>query len=130
MTGRPLHLLFRSVTLIACTLIAEAARTAEAPCPLEPIGGGSVVSVVDGRSFLLDDGREVRLAGLQIPTPARAGDTDDSAGRAAKAALESFLAGQLVTLKAPKPASDRYGRIVAYAFVGGASSAERRNGRR
>ena len=108
--------------LIACTLTTGAARTAEAPCPLEPIGSGSVVSVVDGRSFLLDDGREVRLAGLQIPAPARAGDKDDSVGRAAKAALESLLAGQVVTLKAPKPASDRYGRIVAYAFVGGAES--------
>ena len=122
MTGRlPRHLL-RSLMLIACTLTTGAARTAETPCPLEPISSGSVVSVVDGRSFLLDDGREVRLAGLQIPAPAGAGDKDDSVGRAAKAALESLLAGQAVTLKAPKPASDRYGRVLAYAFVGGAES--------
>ena len=113
MTGRlPRHLL-PSLMLIACTLTTGAAQTAESPCPLEPIGSGSVVSVVDGRSFLLDDGREVRLAGLQIPAPASAGDKDDSAGQAAKAALESLLAGQVVTLKAPKLASDRYGRIVA-----------------
>ena len=86
MTGRlPRHLL-RSLTLIACTLTTGAAQGAESACRLEPLGSGMVVSVVDGRSFLLDDGREVRLAGLQIPALARPGDKDDIAGRAAKAA--------------------------------------------
>ena len=103
-------------------VMTGAAQAAEPTCPLEPLGSGMVVSVVDGRSFLLDDGREVRLAGLQIPALARPGDKDDGAGRAAKAALESLLAGQTVTLKAPKPVSDRYGRVLAYAFVGGAES--------
>lgn len=117
MTGRPPRSLLRSLTLIACTLMAAGAQAAESACRLEPLGAGIVVSVIDGRSFLLDDGREVRLAGLHVPLLARPGDQDDSAGRAAKAALESLLAGQAVTLKAPKPTSDRYGRIVAYAFV-------------
>ena len=122
MTGRLPSKLLPPVALIACALIAGAARAAETACPLQPLGSGSVVSVLDGRSFLIDDGREVRLAGLQIPAPARAGDKDDRADRAAKAALESLLGGQVVTLKAPKPVSDRYGRLVAYAFVGGAES--------
>lgn len=122
MTGRLPRLLLRSLALIAGTLIANAAPAADTVCRLEPLGTGIVVAVVDGRSFLLDDGREVRLAGLHVPLLARAGDKDDVAGRAAKAALESLLAGQAVTLKAPKPASDRYGRIVAYAFVSGAES--------
>ena len=121
MTGRPSRSLLRSVTLIACTLITGGAQAADA-CRLEPLGGGNVVAVVDGRGFLLDDGREVRLSGLQVPLLARAGDKDDSAGRAAKAALESLLAARGVTLKAPKPVSDRYGRVVAYAFVSGSES--------
>ena len=122
MIGRPPRSFLGFLALIASTLMAAAAQAAESACPLEPLGTGIVVSVVDGRSFLLDDGREVRLAGLQVPLLARAGDKEDIAGRAAKAALESLLAGQAVTLKAPKPASDRYGRILAYAFVNGAES--------
>jgi endonuclease YncB( thermonuclease family) len=122
MTGRPPRSLPQSVALIACALTLIAAQAADTACRLESLGAGIVVSVIDGRSFLLDDGREVRLAGLQVPLPARAGDKDDIAGRAAKAALESLLAGQAVTLKAPKSASDRYGRMVAYAFVSGAES--------
>ena len=106
MTGRPPHLLLSSVALIACTLMASAAEATESACRLEPLAAGIVVSVVDGRSFLLDDGREVRLAGLQVPALAVPGDKDDVAGRAAKAALESLLAGQAVTLKALKPVSD------------------------
>ena len=122
MTGRPSYLFLRfaarvPLTLIASTLIVGAAQAAESACTLAPLGAGIVVSVLDGRSFLLDDGREVRLAGLHVPLLARAGDKDEIAGRAAKAALESLLAGQAVTLKAPKAASDRYGRLLAYAFV-------------
>jgi hypothetical protein len=62
MTGRLPRLLLPSVALIACALIANATQAAESACRLEPLSAGVVV--VEGRSFLLDDGREVRLAGL------------------------------------------------------------------
>src|SRR5215469_15612667 len=54
---------------------------------------GEVVRVVDGRSFVLADGREVRLAAIEtlLPVP---GDEDEArvaAAFAAKAALEALL---------------------------------------
>src|SRR5207237_5750781 len=51
---------------LACglLLIAFAVRPAiAAGCAFEPQGEGRVVSVVDARTFRLEDGREVRLAG-------------------------------------------------------------------
>src|SRR2546421_12761982 len=52
---------------LACglLLIAFAVRPAiAAGCAFEPQGEGRVVSVVDARTFRLEDGREVRLAGV------------------------------------------------------------------
>jgi endonuclease YncB( thermonuclease family) len=78
-----------------------------------------VAKVLDGRSFFLDDGREIRLAGLDVPPVPR--PTEDgpraAAGDAAKAALEAIVAGRTVTLSRGRTASDRYGRTLAYAEV-------------
>jgi len=44
----------------------EQARTASV-CSGEAIWRGSASRIVDGRSFVLDDGREVRLAAIEVP---------------------------------------------------------------
>jgi hypothetical protein len=44
----------------------EQARSASA-CSGETVGRGSASRIVDGRSFVLDDGREVRLAAIEVP---------------------------------------------------------------
>jgi len=74
---------------------------------------GEVASVIDGRSFRLTDGREVRLAGIETPAVA----AEDQAGLAAKAALEALALLRSVSLQPAAPGPDRYGRLVAYAFV-------------
>jgi endonuclease YncB( thermonuclease family) len=88
-------------------------------CRFESAGSGTVAKVLDGRSFFLDDGREIRLAGLDVPPVPR--PTEDgpraAAGDAAKAALEAIVAGRTVTLSRGRTASDRYGRTLAYAEV-------------
>jgi endonuclease YncB( thermonuclease family) len=88
-------------------------------CRLEAAGTGKVQTVADGRSFLLDDGREIRLPGIEIPLPPRAGETGAraEAGIAARAALDAILAGQTVELRQSAPAADRYGRSLAHAYV-------------
>jgi len=91
---------------------AHAAATA---CRFETLHSGKVAKVLDGRSFVLDDGREVRLAGIEVPAPAQSAET----GAAAKAALESIVAGLTVVLHGEPPALDRYGRIVAFVEVAG-----------
>ncbi|MBX9773647.1 MAG: thermonuclease family protein [Xanthobacteraceae bacterium] len=83
-------------------------------CGAELMPAGRVNRVIDGRSFMLDDGREVRLAALAAP-PAET----SSAGPAARAALAAMLAGQTVALRSAAAAPDRYGRTVAYAFTAG-----------
>jgi len=101
----PLH---RSVAFgfgLLAFFAAAAAQAADKPaCKAELLGTGQVRSVLDGRTFQLADGREVRLAGIETP-------------QAAKAALETLVAGRDVTLLRLGADSDRYGRVVALASV-------------
>jgi len=87
-------------------------NTAASACRFAVVGRGQVVRVLDGRSFMLDGGREVRLAAVEVPS-FEAADT----GRDAKAGLEAILAGQTVELRNSTPATDRYRRIVVYVHV-------------
>jgi endonuclease YncB( thermonuclease family) len=111
-----------------CTGVAALASTGAgdfvraqgvASCILEFAGNGSVASVLDGRSFRLTDGREIRLAGIEVPLMARAGKTPEPAATSAKDALETLLSQGVVALKTASREPDRYGRIPAYAFTSG-----------
>ena len=84
---------------------------ASSRCGSEAVAAGEVASVVDGRSFRLADGREIRLAGIEVPS-------DDDRAQTGVKALTTVLAGQTVELRAAG-ASDRYGRTVAYARTTG-----------
>jgi endonuclease YncB( thermonuclease family) len=101
--------------------LAYAQESAPVACRFEAAGGGKVASILDGRSFALHDGREVRLAGIEVPSGLGSGDTGAQAEAvtAAKAALQALLAGQTVELRRHGPALDRYGRILAYVDVVG-----------
>ena len=44
-------------------------------CRFEVVGAGKVAKVLDGRSFLLEDGREVRLAAVEVPALRGSEDT-------------------------------------------------------
>jgi endonuclease YncB( thermonuclease family) len=75
--------------------------------------------VLDGRSLALDNGHEVRLAGIEAPPPPDQGESGPraSAAAAAKAALESLALGRAVELRQPQPENDRYGRILAFVSL-------------
>ena len=87
-------------------------------CRFEPAGTGKVRAITDGRSFTLEDGREIRLAGIEVPLLPGPGDlgTGAKAGLAARAALESIIAGQNVELR-QNDVADRYGRMPALVYV-------------
>ena len=95
------------------------ALSATPTCHLEVLGTGRVQAVVDRRSFVLEDGREIRLPGIEVPLPPLPGETGAraEAGAAARAALEVMVAGQTVELRHELAAADRYGRIAAHVFV-------------
>jgi endonuclease YncB( thermonuclease family) len=103
--------------LLAGSALAAAAEDRPSPppasaCHLSLIGTGKVATILDGRDFALDNGREVRLAAVEVPTRG-------PPGAAAKAALEMLLAGKTVELRQPAPAADRYGRILAQVYLTG-----------
>jgi endonuclease YncB( thermonuclease family) len=109
----------------AIVLPTASARTegrALTACRFEIAGTGKVRAISDGRSFILDDGREIRLAAIEVPLPPASGEAGPraEAGLAARAALESMLAGQDVELRQNGTAADRYGRTLALVYVNGA----------
>jgi len=66
------------------------------------------VSVVDARTFRLEDGREVRLAGVEPVASEKAKETS---------ALSAIVAGREVMLRGDDDTPDRYGRQPAFVFV-------------
>jgi len=113
-----------------CAAVAPLAAQDRPPrsgtaCRFPIFATGQVAKVLDGRSFVLSDGREVRLAAIEVPPAPEPGDTGRfaAAGTAAKAALESILSGETVELRRPAPALDRYGRTLAYVELAGSGRA-------
>jgi endonuclease YncB( thermonuclease family) len=100
-----------AVSLCSILLAVAAANPATAaPCSLTPQGDGRVNAIIDARTFRMDDGREVRLAGIETVT------SDGGA------ALSALVAGRSVTLHGETDAPDRYGRQPAFVFVEQAST--------
>jgi endonuclease YncB( thermonuclease family) len=88
------------------TLLVIAGQPAFAtPCQFEAQGEGRVAAVVDARSVRLDDGREIRLTGIE-------------ATAATRQALTSLLVGRDVVLRGADDTPDRYGRQGALLFIG------------
>lgn len=92
----------------------KSAAPATAGCRFEDAGHGRVRAVLDGRTLVLEDGREVVLSGLVLPQEERGGPAKDNN----KAALEALLGGRAVVLKRLAPDADRYGRLPAHVFAG------------
>jgi endonuclease YncB( thermonuclease family) len=95
-------------SVAACLALFALEQARAAGCMFTAQGEGRVAAVIDARSFRLDDGREIRLAGIE---PA---DTDPAKGTAALAAL---IGGHDVTLRGEDDTPDRYGRQAAFVFL-------------
>lgn len=101
----------RHAAVLFCALVVVAAAAdpaTAAGCGFEPQGEGRVSTIIDNRTFRLEDGREVRLAGIQTVT-------------AGSAALAGLIAGRDVTLRGETDAPDRWGRQAAFVFAGGSN---------
>jgi endonuclease YncB( thermonuclease family) len=106
-------------TIIYGCFTAQERPQAPFACGGETIAHGSVSRVIDGRTFVLDDGREVRLAAIEVPPlPLPQESNAAPGGTAARDALAALLSGAQVTIKQAEPQkTDRYGRLVAYVFA-------------
>jgi endonuclease YncB( thermonuclease family) len=110
-TSGPRHARLAAVLLFgAVAVVTTAAPTHAAGCAFSPQGEGRVAEIIDGRSFRLTDGREIRLAGIE-PVPS---DTKTADGAAS---LRNILAGRDVTLSGEEDTPDRYGRQAAFVFL-------------
>jgi micrococcal nuclease len=89
------------------------------PCALEPGVTRAVVAVIDGETLKLDDGGEVRLIGALSPrAPDNVGDNQFWEPEvAAKAALQKLVLGRSIELAYIGRRTDRYGRVLAHAFI-------------
>jgi len=102
----------RHATIALCAVLLATAgdRAMAAGCALPPQGEGRVVEVIDARTFRLQDGRDIRLAGIE---PVTTGDTRANPA----AALTAIIAGRNVTLRGEDDSPDRYGRQAALVFL-------------
>ncbi len=97
----------RSTTfLLAAALLAAPHIARAAACQFEEQGEDRVAEIVDARSLRLDDGREVRLIGIEPVA-------------ATKQALTTLLPGRVVSLRGTEDTPDRYGRQPALVFQQG-----------
>lgn len=111
---------FASALLLLAPSLAAAQDRAD--CAPDGASGPVTVSAIsDGRSLTLADGREIRLAGIEVPLPARAGQPGPAEAIEARAALERLVSGQGVVVDTAGATPDRYGRIPAYLWRQGES---------
>ena len=100
-----------------------ASRAAAAKIPQCPSAGTRSVifaKALDGSSFVTPDGMEIRLAG--VLSPGEGGETlSHPQADTARATLAALLRSGPVTLAGDENPPDRYGRIRAQVFAGGAS---------
>src|SRR5262249_57465266 len=89
---------------MAVAPVYPSSATAQEPCKLTDIGTGTVASVRDGRTLLLADGRELRLAAIE--------PTDDS-----RDALQLLVSNRDLRLKQVGREVHRYGRLLSFVFL-------------
>jgi endonuclease YncB( thermonuclease family) len=104
-----------AATGVECPVVAQDQPAVTVPCGGEPIAHGTASKIVDGRTFILDDGREVRLAAIEVPQPGNAGAT--ASRDAASDGLTALAAGDEVIVRRIETGSDRYGRLFGYAYT-------------
>ncbi len=121
--------LLNSAFFFACSLLLTGLATAgsradDCPLPtgLQPV---EIASVSDGDTLRLNDGRKVRLIGINTPERGRDGKPDQPLARQATEATRRLLRKQNnVRLQVGEQRHDRYGRLLAHIFLDDGRSLE------
>ena len=106
---REARLLVALALFVAATLALLVWRTSS-PDPAE----ARVARVVDGDTLLLEDGRRVRLLGVDTPETKHPERPPEPWGREATAFTEKAVAGRRIVLEFGDEPTDRYGRVLAW----------------
>jgi endonuclease YncB( thermonuclease family) len=109
----------RATVILALLLLAAPASAA---CPAAGDQRATVAAISGRGEILLADGRQARLAGLDVPDPGRG---DPKSAAAARQWLTRRLVGRQVGLRLLAARPDRWGRLLADVFTddGGAPPA-------
>lgn len=92
---------------------------AEAYCPTPgKLNSAKVQRVVDGDTVRLEDGRSIRLIGLNAPEMGRQGRSAEPFAEAARKRLAALIAANdgRVGVQPGREAKDRYGRTLAHLY--------------
>jgi endonuclease YncB( thermonuclease family) len=110
----PSHLI--AICLIGCLLASWVSFAQSLPTSLEPSETGHVVEVIDGDTVLLEDGRQVRLVGIQAPKLAlgRPNFPDWPLADESRDQLAAMVMDQTVSLAYGGLSEDRHGRLLAH----------------
>jgi len=85
----------------------------------------TIRDVYDGDTLLLQDGRKVRLIGINTPEKGRDGQPDEPLAQQATAAVRLLVKDQTpLWLQLGRQPSDRYGRTLAHIFLADGRSLE------
>jgi endonuclease YncB( thermonuclease family) len=115
--GRWTSQIFLAVAAMFPDLAGAEPRRASA-CAMPTFATGLAAAALDGRTFVLDDGREVRLVGLDLPVAAdQPGGIGATQASRAKERLHALVAGRTVALSGIGPERDRYGRLAAQVHL-------------
>jgi endonuclease YncB( thermonuclease family) len=98
-----------AITAGCSSVSAQEQQLSARACGGDVVAQGTARRIIDGLTFVLDDGREVRLAAIDVPS-----DNAAPGAAAARTALEALIGGDTVELRQADIATDRYGRLVAY----------------
>jgi len=109
---------FLVLAVLVFLTAGTAGRAADISERLQAGTAAAVAEVVDGDTVVLDDGRQVRLVGLQAPKLplGRKGFVKWPLADAAKRALEELILGRSVELRYGGRRTDRYRRELAHLF--------------
>jgi endonuclease YncB( thermonuclease family) len=110
----PAHRALPMLAVIAVAIVPVSSLRAAMPCAFADQGEGHVAEIVDSSSFRLDDGREIKLAGVETAV------SDSS--QSARAALAALIEHRDVTLHGQDDAPDRYGRQRAFVTLTGSDT--------
>ncbi len=95
-------------------------QTTNEPIPEKPIEGdeAKVIRVVDGDTFELEDGKKVRMIGVDTPETVDPRKSAQCFGKEASNKTKELLEGKTVRLVKDVSDTDRHQRLLRYVYVG------------
>lgn len=106
--------------LLTALLALPPASNAAPTCPADRIDERVRISYVqDGDTLMLNDGRRLRLIGIDTPELGKQGASAEPGAIAARDRLRQllFISRQQLNLRFDQERTDRYGRLLAHAYL-------------